>query len=111
MAEFLVEIHVCWPESVSEARRVELRAAELSRAKELHAQGIFIRMWRIVGNPANWGLWHAKDATELHQALASLPIWPYMKVSVMAMARHPVDPLSWPENAEKLPQAANGFKS
>ena len=90
---------------------MELRAAELARAKELHAQGIFVRMWRVVGHPANWGLWHAKDATELHQALTSLPIWPYMKVSVIAMARHPVDPLSWDDGAHKARRSANESSS
>lgn len=107
MAEFLVHIRVRWPESVPEARRVELRAAELARAKELHAQGIFVRMWRVVGQPANWGLWHAKDATELHEALTSLPIWPFMEVSVMAMARHPVDPLSWDDGTQKAHRIAS----
>lgn len=99
MAEFLVHIRVRWPESVPEDRRIELRKAELARAKELHAAGIFIRMWRVIGQPANWGLWRAKDATELHQALISLPIWPYMKVDVMAVAQHPVDPMSWGDEA------------
>lgn len=98
MAEFLVHVHVRWPESVPEERRVELRKAQLKRMKELHAQGIFVRMWRVVGSPANWALWQAKDATELHEAITSTPIWPYMEVEVMAMARHPVDPLSWAED-------------
>ena len=42
--------------------------------------------------PRLLGLWRAKDATEMHAILSSLPIWPYMDVTVQAMAVHPVDP-------------------
>jgi muconolactone delta-isomerase len=35
------------------------------------------------------GLWEAADATVLHEALASLPMFPWMDVTVEALATHP----------------------
>lgn len=95
MAEFLVNVEVSWPDHVSEERRQELRKAQLASAKALAAAGMLVRMWRIPGRPANWALWNATDASELHQAISGMPIWPYMSVHVTALANHPIDPASW----------------
>jgi muconolactone D-isomerase len=92
MEEFLVNIKFIWPDSVTAERRAELRDKEVAMAAELAKKGHLVRMWRVVGRRENWGLWRAKDATEMHAILSSLPIWPYMDVTVMAVARHPVDP-------------------
>ena len=96
--EFLVNIKFEWPESISDERRQELREKEVKMAGELAAKGHLVRMWRVVGRRENWGLWRAKDATEMHAILSSLPIWPYMNVTVQGMAVHPVDPSPPPEN-------------
>jgi len=90
--EFLVNIKFVWPDSIGEEMRKDLREKEVKMAKELARKGHLVRMWRVVGRRENWGLWRAKDATEMHDILSSLPIWPYMDVSVLAMAVHPVDP-------------------
>jgi muconolactone D-isomerase len=36
-------------------------------------------------------LYQATDATELHQLISSLPLWPWMDVSVEALATHPLE--------------------
>jgi muconolactone D-isomerase len=92
MMEFLVNIKFVWPDTITEERRKELREKEIKMAAELAKKGHLIRMWRVVGRRENWGLWRAKDTTEMHAILSSLPIWPYMDVAVHAMALHPVDP-------------------
>ena len=90
--EFLVHIEVRWPSDgdPEEARR--LTAAERLRGRELAAEGRIRRMWRIPGRRANWGLWDAPDATELHAAISSLPFFPYLEVEVIPLAAHPTDP-------------------
>ncbi|MCP1337141.1 muconolactone Delta-isomerase [Futiania mangrovi] len=93
VAEFLVNIKFVWPESVSDETRAELRDRERAYAAELVKKGHLVRMWRVPGRKENWGLWRAKDATELHDVLTSLPVWPYMDLQVHAVAKHPVDPL------------------
>ena len=70
----------------------ELREAEARRADELARAGTLVRLWRIPGTTANWGLWRAAGATELHAALMSLPLAPHSTFEVRALAEHPNDP-------------------
>lgn len=90
--EFLVSIEVRLPQSMTEPERTRLAAAEAERAAELAAQGTLLRVWRVPGRRANRGLWSAPDATALHAALCSLPLWPYLEIEVQALAAHPSDP-------------------
>jgi muconolactone D-isomerase len=90
--EFLVNIEIAWPPDADPVRREELFAAEVERGRELARQGIMKRLWRVPGRWANWGLWEAADATGLHAALSSLPLWPWMDVTVHPLARHVNDP-------------------
>lgn len=90
--EFLVSIKI-GPLPGAEDNATKLYAAETSRAKELADLGIIRRLWRVPGQKANWGLWEAKDATALHEALTTLPLFPYMDIVVHPLARHASDPL------------------
>ena len=85
-------MNVALPSGMPSDRRQELYAAEAVQAASLAAAGRLVRLWRIPGRTANWGLWLAADATELHDALTSLPLWPYMHIEVVPLARHPNDP-------------------
>ena len=90
--EFLVNIEINWPPDADEQRREQLFADELARGRELAEAGRMVRLWRVPGRWANWGLWEAEDATALHQAISSLPLWPWMDVTVHPLARHVNDP-------------------
>jgi muconolactone D-isomerase len=87
--EFLVRFEINQPESMTSDERERLRGIERARAMELREQGILKRLWRVPGRRAVVGLWEAADATALHDALASLPMFPWMDVSVEALATHP----------------------
>lgn len=89
--EFLVHIEVSGIQSSSEAE-VELRAQEAVRALQLAKAGTLIRLWRVPGRRENWGIWNAEDATQLHEALVSLPLFPYLDITVHPLASHPNDP-------------------
>jgi len=93
--DFLVEIDVHLPPETDPARKAELVAAESVRAKELAAQGRISRLWRVPGRWSNVGIWCAGDATELHEALSSLPLYPWLDVQVTPLAAHPNDPAEW----------------
>jgi muconolactone D-isomerase len=71
--EFLVHIEVRWPPDGDPVEKARLVAEEGVRAGALIAEGRIRRLWRIPGRWANYGLWQAADATELHAALSSLP--------------------------------------
>lgn len=90
--QFLVNIEINWPADADDRQREEVFAAELARGRELAEAGIMVRLWRVPGRWANWGLWEASDATALHDAISSLPLWPWMDVTVHALARHVNDP-------------------
>jgi muconolactone D-isomerase len=88
--EFLVEIEVKLPTDLPEVRRTTLLEAERARGTALAEAGILRAIWRVPGRFANRGIWEAPDATALHDALVSLPLWPYMQVTVIPLAKHPL---------------------
>ena len=90
--EFLVSIEIQWPPDGDPEEKERLFAAELARGQELARRGVMKRLWRVPGRWANWGLWEAPDASALHAALTSLPLWPWMSVQVHPLAEHPNDP-------------------
>ncbi|TJY69645.1 muconolactone delta-isomerase [Arthrobacter sp. CAU 1506] len=87
--EFLVRFETTLPDSMSADQAQQLKSQERARAMELRQEGTLKRLWRIPGRRAVVGLWEADDATELHDALASLPQFPWMEVSVEPLATHP----------------------
>jgi len=87
--EFLVRFETQLPETMAPEVVKELKTAERQRAMELREAGILKRLWRIPGRRATLGLWETGSATELHDALASLPQFPWMDVEVEALATHP----------------------
>jgi muconolactone D-isomerase len=90
--DFLVHISIKLPADMPRDESEPLLGAESERAAALAKAGRLVRLWRVPGQRANWGLWRAPDATELHEALTSLPLWPYMDIEVTALAKHPNDP-------------------
>jgi muconolactone D-isomerase len=87
--EFLVYTQNLLPPDTDADRVASLRTAERERAQELRDAGLLKRLWRVPGRWATVGLYEASDATELHEALASLPMWPYTDVRVEPLATHP----------------------
>ncbi len=92
--EFLVNVEVNWPPDGDADVLARLTAAERLRAAELAAEGTIRRLWRIPGRRANWGLWEAADASALHRAISSLPLFPWLSVEVEPLAAHPSDPVN-----------------
>lgn len=88
---FLVEIEVTLPAGLSDEQRQDLLRAELQRGRELRAAGSITAIWRIPGGLRNVGVWQAADATELHELIASLPLFPFLRAEVTPLAEHPID--------------------
>lgn len=87
--EFLVRFETTLPPHLGADEVARLKSAERARAGELRAAGTLRRLWRVPGRRAVVGLWEAPDATALHDALASLPQFPWMDVVVEPLATHP----------------------
>lgn len=92
LMDFLVAIDVNLPPDFDAGRRSDLVAAEAARARELAAAGTISRLWRVPGRWSNVGIWCAADATELHDALCSLPLYAWLDIDVTPLASHPSDP-------------------
>jgi muconolactone D-isomerase len=93
MREFLVEITTTVPEGTGQDEVDRRRAAEAARAAELAAAGHLARLWRPVGELRSIGLWRAADEEELHEkVLGTLPLRPWMTLTVTPLEPHPNDP-------------------
>ncbi len=86
--EFLVHITITLPRDMPEAERALLLDAEHARGQELRGEGTISRIWRIPGRYANVGVWQAVDATQLHDALTSLPLFEFLDITVTPLAKH-----------------------
>lgn len=89
--EFLVDVRVALPAEMEAQQRTALLAAELQRGRELVAAGHIRSIWRIPGALRNVGIWQARDATQLHELIASLPLFPWIAADVTALATHPLN--------------------
>lgn len=87
--EFLVRFETRLPDTLTRDEVTALKDAERSRAMELREAGILQRLWRVPGRRGVVGLWEAEDATVLHEALASLPQFPWIDAHVEVLATHP----------------------
>lgn len=91
--EFLLKIRVTWPADVGEAERNRVHRLEAEHGAELAKAGFLRRLWRVPGTRDTWSLWDVTDATQLHELLSSLPLWPRLEtLECHAVARHPNDP-------------------
>jgi muconolactone delta-isomerase len=91
MMEFLVYMEVGRIEG-GEEREKQLREEEAARSRELAKKGMLLRLWRVPGRRANWGIWRAEDCDQLHNAFVSLPLFSYLTITVHPLASHPNDP-------------------
>lgn len=90
--EFLVTIQNNLPMTMLPEERTKLFADESARASELALNGSIQRLWRIAGRRQNVGIWCASSADELHEMLTSLPMFPFLDITVTPLALHPSDP-------------------
>jgi muconolactone D-isomerase len=88
--QFLVRIDVALPPTMADDERARIIAAERARGRELVEAGAIWAIWRVPGGLRNVGIWQAQDATELHELLASLPVFRWTTIEVTALAEHPL---------------------
>ncbi len=102
-SEFLVQMENRLPADFPPDRRAELLRAEAARARELASAGTLVRLWRVTGQRANVGIWRAPTTMALHEALESLPLFPYLDIQVIPLSGHPNDPALAAESYSPTP--------
>jgi muconolactone D-isomerase len=97
MSEYLVHIEIS---GVPAADHKRLYDMEREHCKGPEVTALLRRLWREACTTNNWGLWEAEDVSVLHETIASLPLFPFMKVPlIVPLARNINDP--GPEQAFK----------
>lgn len=89
MMLFKVEMDVTVPRDVEPERFDQLKAEEKTRFQQLQRAGTWRHIWRIVGQYSNVSIFDVETNAELHEILTGLPLYPFMKLRVTALCRHP----------------------
>jgi muconolactone D-isomerase len=93
--EYLVDFTIDIPDGTSSADVDRRARAEAKRVDALGREGHVLRVWRPMpddGRARAIGLYRADDDVELKAILEALPLYPWMTISVRALAPHPNDP-------------------
>lgn len=86
---YLVRMDVQLPADMPAEQAAEIKAREKAYSQELQRQGRWPHLWRVVGEYANYSVFDAPGNDELHDMLSRLPLFPYMRIQVTPLARHP----------------------
>ena len=84
-----VRMDVRPPHGIDPAEFDRLKAEEKARAEALQREGKWMHLWRIAGQYANISVFDVESHDELHAILSTLPLFPFMEISVTPLARHP----------------------
>lgn len=95
--EYLIDFVITIPDDAPEAERRERLEGESTRVAELAAEGVALRVWRPLPAPTDGssralGLYRADDDAALEAVLDSLPLRPWMAITVTPLGEHPNDP-------------------
>lgn len=86
---FLVQMTVNPPTHLAPEEFARIKDEEKQRALDIQRQGKWPHLWRVTGKYSNVSVFDVDSNQELHELLMSLPLFPYMDVSVTPMNAHP----------------------
>ena len=86
---FHVRMDVQLPPSMPAHQAETLKAEEKALSQRLQEEGKWRHLWRIAGQYANVSIFDVSGNEDLHGLLMSLPLFPYMKIEVTPLCRHP----------------------
>jgi muconolactone D-isomerase len=86
---FQVEMIVNLPAGIDPAEAERLKATEKARFQQLQAAGTWRHIWRVAGRYANLSIFDVESNAQLHEVLLSLPLFPFMDISITPLCRHP----------------------
>ncbi|CAG2150500.1 Muconolactone Delta-isomerase [Cupriavidus yeoncheonensis] len=86
---YLVRMDVNLPHDMPAAQADDIKAREKAYAQQLQHEGKWQQLYRVVGEYANYSIFDVASHDELHTLLSGLPLFPYMKIHVTPLAKHP----------------------
>ena len=84
-----VRMDVLIPTDMAADKVAELKDTEKALSQKLQEQGKWRHIWRLAGEYSNFSIFDVESNEELHDIMMSLPLYPYMKVQVTPLLRHP----------------------
>ena len=82
-----MDVHI--PATIAAETVEQLKTTERERAQDLQRSGKWRHLWRIAGQYANVSIFDVSGNEELHDLLSSLPLFPFMRIEVTPLCRHP----------------------
>lgn len=86
---FLVRMDVDIPRDIAPQVADDIKAREKAYSQELQRSGKWVHLYRVVGEYANYSVFDVESNDELHAILSGLPLFPFMKIKVTPLAKHP----------------------
>ena len=86
---YCVRMDVRPPHDVDPEHFERLKAEEKAKAQELQRSGKWRHLWRVAGQYRNVSIFDVSSNAELHDIIMSLPLFPFMEITVTALCRHP----------------------
>jgi len=86
---YLVRMDVNLPHDMPAAQADDIKAREKAYAQQLQHEGKWQQLYRVVGEYANYSIFDVESHDALHALLSGLPLFPYMKIHVTPLAKHP----------------------
>lgn len=86
---YLVHMVVDIPSTLAPEEAASIKAAEKAYSQQLQSSGKWPHLWRVVGEYANYSVFDVESNDELHNTLSNLPLFPFMKITVTPLAKHP----------------------
>ena len=86
---FHVRMDVNIPLDLDPALVADIKAREKAYSQALQHSGKWRHIWRLAGEYANYSVFDVESNDELHDTLSKLPLFPFMKITVTPLAKHP----------------------
>ena len=86
---YLVHMVVDIPSTLAPEEAARIKAEEKAYSQRLQSSGKWSHLWRVVGEYANYSVFDVESNDELHNTLSNLPLFPFMKITVTPLAKHP----------------------
>lgn len=88
---FLVRMDVNIPFDMPAEKAEAIKAVEKEYSQNLQREGKWVSIWRVVGEYANYSVFEAESNDELHEMISNLPLFPFMGIEIIPLAKHPSD--------------------
>jgi len=85
----MVQMTVNKPHDIDPDVWTDIITREREYGQKFMKSGQFPHIWRVVGKFSNVSIFDVESNDQLHQILSGFPLFPYMDMTVTALAEHP----------------------